>query len=66
MTKLGKDLIESLSEATSHAQGRVSDVRVRHAGVPNVERIANRHIGSSIDDFMARELDEDGTQSHTQ
>ena len=42
MSKFGKDLIESLTEAVAHAQGKPSGVRTYIVEVPDVRAIRRR------------------------
>jgi putative transcriptional regulator len=42
MNKFSKDLIESLTEAVTHAQGKPSAVRVTAVEVPDVRAIRRR------------------------
>ena len=42
MSKFGKDLIESLTDAVAHAQGKPSGVRLHVVEVPDVRAIRRR------------------------
>lgn len=42
MTRLGRDLIESLTEAVAHAQGGQTGVRVSSVAVPDVRVIRHK------------------------
>ena len=42
MSKFGKELIESLTDAVAHARGEVSGVRVHTVEVPNVRAIRRK------------------------
>jgi putative transcriptional regulator len=52
MSKFGKDLIESLTDAVAHALGAPNGVRVQTVPVPDVRAI-RRQLRMSQQDFAA-------------
>jgi putative transcriptional regulator len=52
MSKFGKDLIESLTDAVAHAKGEKSGVRIHTVGVPDVRAI-RRKLHMSQHEFAA-------------
>ena len=52
MSKSGKDLIESLTEAVDHAEGKADKVREHVIEVPDVRAI-RRHLRMSQNQFSA-------------
>ena len=49
-TNLADELIDSLGEALTHAQGKASDVREHHIDLPQVRRIRTE-LGLSQEEF---------------
>ncbi len=52
MSKFGKELIQSMTEAAEHAEGKAGSVRVQVVEVPDVRAI-RRHLHMSQNQFSA-------------
>jgi putative transcriptional regulator len=52
MSKFGKELIQSLTEAVEHAEGKADSARVRVVEVPDVRAI-RRHLRMSQGEFSS-------------
>jgi putative transcriptional regulator len=52
MSKFGEELIQSLTEAVEHAEGKVDSAQVRMVEVPDVRAI-RRHLNMSQGEFSA-------------
>jgi putative transcriptional regulator len=52
MSKFGEDLIQSLTEAVEHAEGKVDSAQVQVVEVPDVRAI-RRHLNMSQGEFSA-------------
>jgi putative transcriptional regulator len=52
MSKFGKELIQSLTEAVEHAEGKAGSVRVQVVEVPDVRAI-RRHLRMSQNQFSS-------------